>query len=28
MLSVQEKVSFVNELRQEWPLSRLLIAAG
>ncbi|EDV5023510.1 IS3 family transposase [Salmonella enterica subsp. enterica serovar Ball] len=28
MLSAQEKVSIVNELRQEWPLSRLLIAAG
>lgn len=28
MLSVQEKVSIVNELRQEWPLSRLLIVAG
>ncbi len=28
MLSAQEKVSIVNELRQEWPLSRLLIVAG
>ncbi|EBJ5114599.1 hypothetical protein DV589_24820 [Salmonella enterica] len=28
MLNVQEKVSIVNELRQEWPLSRLLIVAG
>lgn len=28
MLSAQEKVSIVSELRQEWPLSRLLIAAG
>ncbi|AVF37990.1 integrase (plasmid) [Rahnella sikkimica] len=27
MLSTQEKVSIVNELRQEWSLSRLLIAA-
>ncbi|EDV5023977.1 IS3 family transposase [Salmonella enterica subsp. enterica serovar Ball] len=26
--SASEKVSIVNELRQEWPLSRLLIAAG
>nr|WP_148936264.1 IS3 family transposase [Escherichia coli] len=26
--SVQEKVSIVNELRQEWPLSRLLIVSG
>nr|WP_261459942.1 IS3 family transposase [Serratia fonticola] len=28
MLNTQEKVSIVNELRQEWPLPRLLIAAG
>lgn len=28
MLSVQEKVSIVNELRQEWSLSQLLIVAG
>ncbi len=28
MLNVQEKVSIVNELRQEWPLSRLLIVSG
>ncbi|UAN18593.1 IS3 family transposase (plasmid) [Enterobacter asburiae] len=28
MLSAQEKVSIVSELRQEWPLSRLLIVAG
>ncbi|WP_223580481.1 MULTISPECIES: IS3 family transposase [Enterobacter] len=27
-LSAQEKVSIVSELRQEWPLSRLLIVAG
>ena len=27
MLSTQEKVSIVNELRQEWPLCRLLVAA-
>ncbi|MDT0204238.1 IS3 family transposase [Serratia marcescens] len=27
MLSTHEKVSIVNELRQEWPLSRLLIVA-
>ncbi|EDY1997947.1 IS3 family transposase [Salmonella enterica subsp. diarizonae] len=28
MLSAQEKVSIISELRQEWPLSRLLIVAG
>ncbi|QZY97668.1 IS3 family transposase (plasmid) [Pantoea dispersa] len=28
MLNTQEKVSIVNELRHEWPLSRLLIVAG
>ncbi|EHV65371.1 hypothetical protein [Escherichia coli] len=28
MLNVQEKVSIVNELRQEWSLSRLLIVSG
>ena len=28
MLNTQEKVSIVNELRQEWSLSRLLIVAG
>ncbi|KGT86082.1 hypothetical protein NG99_26980 [Erwinia typographi] len=28
MLSTQEKVSIINELRQEWSLSRLLIVAG
>ena len=28
MLNVQEKVSIVNELWQEWPLSRLLIVSG
>lgn len=28
MLSAQKKVSIVNELRQEWSLSRLLIVAG
>nr|WP_239004261.1 IS3 family transposase [Salmonella enterica] len=27
-LSAQEKVSIISELRQEWPLSRLLIVAG